>query len=61
MPEHQCATLAALGGKAAHGEGAGGGFPLQHGGYGGPPPEKIENLHALRCILVHFQDQKVIF
>ena len=37
------------------------GFPPPAGGYGGPPPEKIENLHALRCILVHFQDQKVIF
>ena len=54
--------LAAPGGKAAHGEGAVGGFPsCRGGGYGGPPPEKIENLHALRCILVHFQDQKVIF
>ena len=53
--------LAALGGEAGHGEGAGGDFPLLQGGYGGPPPEKIENLHALRRILVHFQDQKVIF
>ena len=41
--------------------GCGRGFAPPAGGYGGPPPEKIENLHALRCILVHFQDQKVIF
>ena len=47
---------------AGAGEGAGGGFPLLQGGFsGGLPQKKIENLHALRCILVHFQDQKVIF
>ena len=47
-----------MGGKAAHGEGAGGGFLLLQGGYGGPPPEKIENLHALRCI---FRTKKLFF
>ena len=41
--------------------GCGRGFPLPAGGVWGAPPEKIENLHALRCILVHFQDQKVKF
>ena len=41
--------------------GSGRGFPPPARGVWGPPPEKIENLHALRCILVDFQDQKVIF
>ena len=43
--------------------GCGRGFPSPAGGggMGGLPQKKIENLHALRCILVHFQDQKVIF
>ena len=36
--------------------GCGRGFPPPAGGYGGPPPEKIENLHALRCI---FRTKKV--
>ena len=61
------APIRRVSGAGRQSPGCGRGFPPPAGGggggegYEGPPPEKNENLHALRCILVHFQDQKVIF